>query len=183
MRVSEGIKTVENPYPYAPPWNSMTTWKAAKWNLDYLIRLYRPELDRAVNFARKIQFRLESIFPLMDDLCAVTCPWCPDPCCLAAKVWVDFKDLLFLHLSYCQIPPVQLLNDLKKKCRYSSPKGCTLPRISRPWACTWYLCPTQMANLRKRPLAMQNMFSHAVQAIKNGRKEMEAEFIRVVSPP
>jgi len=119
-------------YPYAPPWGSTTTWKAAKWNLDYLIRLHRPELDRAVNFAREVQFRLESIFPLMDDLCAVTCPWCPDPCCLAAKVWVDFKDLLFLHLCCLQIPPVQLLPDLKIKCRYSSPRGCTLPRITRP---------------------------------------------------
>ena len=55
-------------YPYAPPWGSTTTWKAAKWNLDYLIQLHRPELDRAVNFAREVQFRLESIFPLMDDL-------------------------------------------------------------------------------------------------------------------
>ncbi len=104
-------------YPYAPPWGSTTTWNAAKWNLDYLIRLHRPELDRAVNFAREVRVRLESIFPLMDDLCADTCPWCPDPCCLAAKVWVDFKDLLFLHLCCRQIPPVQLLPDLKKKCR------------------------------------------------------------------
>jgi hypothetical protein len=39
-----------------------------------------------------------------------------------------------------------------------------------------------MANLRKRNLAVQNMFNQAVQAIKNRRKEMEAEFIRVVSP-
>jgi hypothetical protein len=38
-------------------------------------------------------------------------------------------------------------------------------------------------DLRKRTLAVQNMFSQAVQSIKNGRKEMEAEFIRVVSSP
>lgn len=175
------MKTVTYLYPDAPPWGSTTAWKAAKWNLDYLIRLHRPELDRAVNFAREVQVRLESIFPLMDDLCAVTCPWCPDPCCLAAKVWVDFKDLLFLHLCCRQIPPAQLLPDLKKTCRYSSPRGCTLPRITRPWACTWYLCPTQMANLRQKTHTVQNMFSQAVQAIKTGRKEMEAEFIRVVS--
>jgi hypothetical protein len=39
-----------------------------------------------------------------------------------------------------------------------------------------------MANLRQRVQTVQSMFSQAVQAIKKGRKEMEAEFIRVVSP-
>ncbi|MBW2247710.1 MAG: hypothetical protein JRF62_11105, partial [Deltaproteobacteria bacterium] len=59
--------------------------------------------------------------------------------------------------------------------------GCMLPRITRPWVCTWYLCPTQKANLRQKPKSVQYLFSRAVQAIKTGRKEMESEFIRIVS--
>jgi len=43
------------------------------------------------------------------------------------------------------------------------------------------VCPTQKANLRQKSKSVQDKFSRAVQAIKTGRKEMESEFIRIVS--
>lgn len=168
-------------FQLAPPWGSTTMWREVNQSVDHLIRLHRLKLDRAVALALRVQIRLESIFSILDELCAVTCPWCPDPCCMKAKIWVDFQDLLFLHLCGQQIPPSQLLKDLKKTCRYLGLRGCTLPRITRPWVCTWYLCPSQVANLRKKSRSVQDTFSQAIQAIKAGRKEMEAEFIRVVS--
>jgi len=168
-------------YRDKPLWGTTVTWKTVNRNLDDLIRLYRPKLSRAVALARDVQIGLESIFSLLDDLCAVTCPWCPDHCCLTAKVWIDFKDLLFLHLNGHQVPSAQPLSSLKKTCSYWSLRGCLLPRIARPWVCTWYLCPTQMANLRQKPKSVKENFNRAIQAIKTGRKEMESEFIRIVS--
>lgn len=168
-------------YRTEPLWGPTDTWKTANWNLEYLIRRHYAEMDRAIALAQDLQILLESIFLLLDDLCAVTCPWCPDLCCLKAKVWIDFKDLIFLHLNGHQIPPAQLLEDLKETCRYWGPRGCMLPRIVRPWVCTWYLCPTQKANLRQKPKSVQDNFSRAVQAIKAGRGVMESEFIRIVS--
>jgi hypothetical protein len=168
-------------YRTKPLWGSTATWKTVNRNIAALIRLHHPEMDRAVALARNVQIRLESVFSILDDLCAVTCPWCPDHCCLVAKVWIDFKDLLFLHLNGRQIPAAQPLSHLKETCRYWSPKGCTLPRIARPWVCTWYLCPTQKANLRQKPKSVQDNLSRAVQAIKTARKQMESEFIRIVS--
>ena len=168
-------------YRIEPLWGDTDTWKTANRNLEYLIRRHGPNMNRAVVLARDIQVGLESIFLLLNDLCAVTCPWCPEPCCLAATVWIDFKDMLFLHLNGHQIPPAQLLADFKETCRYWGSRGCMLPRIARPWVCTWYLCPTQKANLRQKPKSVQDHFSRAVQAIKTGRKEMESEFIRIVS--
>lgn len=164
-----------------PSWGSITDWQEANRSLDYLIRLHRHKLSRAVRLAGEVQVQLESIFPLLDDLCAVTCPWCPDPCCLLARAWIDFKDLLFLHLVSRQIPPSQLLTDLNSACRYIGPRGCLLPRVARPWTCTWYLCPTQMTRLRQKSIPVQDKFSQAVQDIKTGRKEMETEFIRMVN--
>ena len=163
------------------PWGSGAAWDAANRNLDFLLRRNRVALDPALILALKVQARLVSVFALLDDLCRVTCPWCPDPCCLAARVWIDFKDLLFLHLAGHPIPPEQLLWDFKESCRYWSPRGCKLPRISRPWVCTWHLCPTQKANLYRKDRHIQDKFSQTIQAIKVGRKEMEAEFIRIVS--
>ena len=162
-------------------WGTADTWKVANWNLEYLIRRHAPNMSRAMVLAREIQVRMESIFLLLDDLCSVTCPWCPDPCCLRATVWMDFKDLLFLHLNGHQIPPAQLRTALNETCRYWGPRGCMLPRIARPWVCTWYLCPTQKANLRQQPKSVQDKFIRTVQTIKTGRKEMESEFIRIIS--
>lgn len=164
-----------------PPWGMTEAWEEANRSLDHHIRRHRFELVQAKVFAREIQGRLESIFSVLDNLCAATCPWCPDPCCLSAKVWVDFQDLLFLHLREQEIPPAQLLADSKKTCRYASLKGCTLTRITRPWVCTWYLCPTQTAILRNRLRSTKNELYKTIQAVKSGRKKMETAFIRAVS--
>jgi len=168
--------------PAPPPWGSAVKWDEANRSLDHLVRLYRPELKQAIALAAEVRVQLKAIFPLLDDLCRTTCPHCPDPCCLVAKVWIDFKDLVFLHISGLQIPQAQLRPDLAQTCRYWSPRGCTLARIIRPWVCTWYLCPPQLANLRRQSPAVQKTFSQAVKAIKTGRKEMETEFIQATAP-
>ena len=159
---------------------SATEWNDANRKVSRMIRYYRKDLNPVFSLAREVQDSLESIFPILDDLCRVTCPWCPNPCCLAAKVWIDFKDLLFLHLRRLYIPSAPLLRNFNDVCRYAGPRGCILPRISRPWICTWYLCPTQKANFFKKPYAVQNHFHQVIQGIKTGRREMEAEFIKVV---
>ena len=168
-------------YGAEPPWGSKVKWQIVNRDLDYLIYRHYDVLKDAVMLARDLQVRMVSIFSLLDDLCRVTCPWCPEPCCLAARAWIDFKDLLFLHLAGHPVPPEQLLSDFKESCRYWSPRGCMLPRISRPWVCTWHLCPTQKVNLRRKAPSVQEKMRHAVQRITAGRKAMETEFIRIVS--
>ena len=164
-----------------PTWNSMAAWQEANQSFNILIKRNLPELDGAMALAQKLQIRLASLFLIIDDLGKATCPWCPDPCCLSAKVWIDFKDLLFLHLGGHQIPPEQLLPNFEKICRYWSLKGCVLPRMTRPWVCTWYLCPTQTANLRRKSRHTQDKYNRLIQDVKVCRTKMEAEFIRVVS--
>jgi hypothetical protein len=168
-------------YRAEPPWDSKVTWQIINQDLDYLIHRHHDALKDAVMLERNIETRLASIFSLLDDLCRVTCPWCPNPCCLSAEVWIDFKDLLFLHLGGHPIPDRQLRSNLKKVCRCWRPKGCILPRMSRPWICTWYLCSTQKAVLRRKSRHVLDGFNRQIKAIKDCRREMEDEFIRVVA--
>jgi len=179
MNVSEIMKNIL--YGAGPPWGSIAKWKIVNRDLGYLIHRHYDELKIVMKLARDLEARLALIFPILDDLCSVTCPWCPAPCCLTAEVWIDFKDLLFIHLCRHQAPPAQLLSDLKKVCRFWGLKGCVLPRMSRPWVCTWYLCPTQKANLRQKARHTQDEFSRLIQAVKVCRTEMEDEFVRIVS--
>ena len=167
-------------YEAGPPWGSIAKWKIVNRDLVYLINRHYDELKIAMKLARDLETRLSLIFPLLDDLCSATCPWCPAPCCLTAEVWIDFKDLLFLQLGGHPIPDKQLRSNSNKVCHCWNPKGCALPRISRPWICTWYLCPTQQANLRQKARHTQDEFNRLVQAVKVCRTEMEDEFIRIV---
>jgi len=162
-------------------WALPAEWQEANQALEYLIRINDRALGPAKSLATTIQKNLETVFPILDHLNASTCPWCPDPCCTTAKVWFDFKDLLFLHLNMGNIPPAQLIKTGEGSCRYLGIKGCKLNRISRPWVCTWYLCPTQTAVLRKNSSQAIQTIRKTFEAVKDGRRKMEEEFIQVTS--
>ena len=100
---------------------------------------------------------------------------------LFSRRLVDFKDLLFAHLNGLEIPPAQLMTNRKMICRYLGNQGCTLERISRPWICTWYLCPTQLGALRAdAALGTKAFYLETSTATRRERKEMEAAFIKAL---
>ena len=165
----------------APPWATKAEWKEANQTLAYLIRIHRPNLDRAAFHAETIRSGLQTIFPVLDELCAGTCRFCPEPCCVSAVVWVDFYDLLFMRLTGTDVPPTQLISHPDQTCRYLGPKGCSLPRMARPWACTWYLCPPQTARLRKKHPKDRKIFENAIRIVKAGRKQAESEFVKATT--
>jgi hypothetical protein len=162
-------------------WNSPAVWIEVNETIQYLIRFHRVGLKTVIKNAENIQEKLISLFPFLEELCSLTCPWCPDPCCSHAKVWIDFRDMVFLHLCKIQIPPYQLLDNMKKSCRYLGSRGCTLDRIMRPWICTCYLCPTQMNIVRKEKSSEHEFIIRIIEEIKPERKKIEEEFIKITS--
>ena len=164
-----------------PPWAAPGQWREANTALgDALVR-HGEKLGPARECSRVLQNRLARLFPLLDALCETTCRFCPDSCCLNARIWLDFKDLLFLHLTGQAIPMAQLIAHRHSRCVCIGHNGCVLPRLSRPWVCTWYLCPAQTLRLRRRPGSDQTFFSETVQAVKTLRNNMENAFVRVVA--
>ena len=95
------------PQAAAPPWGSNLSWQAANRSFDIHIDRYRVELGPAMTIAQEIRCRLALIFPLLNGLCLSTCRHCPEPCCQTASPWYDFRDLLFLHLNFLEIPRFQ----------------------------------------------------------------------------
>lgn len=172
---------IDKPSEYGIPWVSPGSWQAANQAVDYHLQRYRSDLKPLTILAHEIKSFLNSFFPILDELCAHSCPWCPEPCCLRASVWFDFKDLLFLHLNKLSIPPAQPKADLKTPCQYLGSRGCRLSRITRPWICSWYLCPTQTAKLKKGVANRRESIAHTIAQIKSGRKLLENEYIRIIS--
>lgn len=181
MQCSRNAAKHAQPIPaLAPPWGQYDTWLEINRTIDDRTTHHKADLTTAMEQAENIKNALMQLYPIMDTLCLNTCRFCPDPCCLYARVWVDFRDLLFMHLAGAPIPYAQLITPLKMRCRYISPKGCLLPRISRPWACTWYLCHTQMTRLRNRQIDAHQIVHALFEEIKKSRKKMEDIFINVL---
>jgi hypothetical protein len=165
----------------SPPWGLDREWKEANRSFKIHIDRYRSELGSVFLSAQDVRNRLALISSLLHTLALETCRFCPGSCCQTASPWYDFRDLLFLHLNRLKIPRCQPVRGYLDTCCFLSPGGCTLPRIKRPWICTWYLCPTQTANLKVRKRPQFEMFIQTAAAIKKGREQMELAFIRVIS--
>ena len=164
----------------APPWGSKIAWQEVHGSIGYHVDRYQISLKPVVTLARRARTRLESIFEFLDDLSTETCSRCPDPCCLTASPWFDFRDLIYLHLNRLRIPSSQTIDAYRADCRYLSAGGCILSRSIRPWICTWYLCPVQTANLEKRGPDQYETFKRTVKEIKRLRQQLEDAFIRVI---
>lgn len=156
----------------APPWHTKSAWRDINAIIVGGLDMH-PCLSEARAQASTLRRELEMLFPIMENLCAGTCHWCPAPCCVSAKVWYDIKDLLFLHLAGISPPPEQPIHSFQATCRYLGIKGCKLPRLERPWICTWYLCPTLTARLKNMPPPLHTAFSETVQRIKDIRRDLK----------
>jgi len=161
------------------PWRTQSLWSEANATIAHLLDHRRPALQATRRLADQIRERLASLFPLMVDLCHATCPTCSDICCQHAFVWIDFKDLLFLHLAAVPLPDRQLREKRGDRCRYAAPDGCSLDRLQRPFVCTWYLCPAQTRILREHP-APWHQTQTCLQHIKQLRRQMENAFIQAI---
>ncbi len=164
-----------------PPWATSGLWQAVNKAMRTAIQHHDDRLDGVRMLAAQIRARTEALDPYMHALCAETCPHCAQNCCRRATVWLDFRDLLGLHLGPDPIPPGQLTATTNQTCRYLTESGCVLPRPQRPFVCTWFICAAQKLLAKKWPSSHSHFFWNSLSAIKNGRKELENEFIQIVA--
>jgi hypothetical protein len=170
------------------PWATEAAWRRLQAALI-------EDLDRAGDLsaarahAAALAHARDRLQDLFDHLAAAACGACPDPCCRRAKVWLDFPDLLFIHLNGEMRPTRQLRRDLAQPCRYLGPHGCGLPHRSRPWICSWYVCPAlrralerdlpggwrQAAALRQRIKGRRAAMLRAYQSALAGASSVQSE--------
>lgn len=165
----------------APPWRNDCLWESANATLQYLLNRHWGQLVHVRKKAEEISVLFDSVNDVLDRLGHRTCGRCAEPCCLAADVSYDFRDLLFIHLTSQPIPPGQPRRMSGEVCRNLGAGGCAIPRSERPWICTWYICAAQ-----KKFLAAQNEISSdcllsQLSDIGKLRKQVENLFIDAVA--
>jgi len=159
------------------PWPTQALWIEAQEALRYSLAPGSDRMAAARQTAYRLAHQLDLLADRFDQLAATTCDDCLDPCCRHAKVWLNFQDLLFIHLHHETLPPYQLRRNLDEPCRFLGSRGCTLPRLSRPWICTWYICPNQRQALERDVPGGVAQTLAALVRVKSLREEMEGHFL------
>ena len=165
--------------PEAPPWGREEEWLDINARLARLIGEHDGRLAPVRVRAEEVAADLEWFNAFLDELCQEAFPQCREVCCDANRVWFVFEDLLFFHLTGQETPPAQLRRTLDEACRYLTFSGCSLPRMVRPWTCTWFLCHIQLELLSARPPRFQRRVSAVIGSIIDHRWWMAGEFRRV----
>lgn len=161
-------------------WADIKDWNEAHDSLNLLFGKYKTSLRSLGIAAGHIQDRFEILFNVFDHFALQVCPTCQSVCCFEARVAFDFRDLLFMHSLNFEIPPHQLRRNDSEHCRYLGPEGCLLPRIGRPFVCTWYYCEPMLRLFRRLPAKTQRRLSAIMTEIQKLRAIMEDCFIEVV---
>ena len=176
MKGESGPATARAPVP----WATEALWAEAQNALAHSLAANGARLAPARRQAAAIAHHRRCLAALFDEVTAVTCAVCATPCCQHAKVWLDFKDLLLLHLNGVPLPPHQLREDLNASCRYLGPHGCRLPHPSRPWICDWYICPDlHRAIARDIPGGLVQVDGLRAR-VKAGREAMEKAYLEAL---
>lgn len=161
-------------------WREPSSWREVHTALDYHMRRYPTENAALVSLAEAIAGNLQVVDPVMEQLCAATCPSCPDPCCLHADVRYDFRDLVFFHCRQKALPLHQPRLHTGQPCLFLARHGCGLPRTLRPFLCTWYLCPQQMEIIQNTSSRDMSRVLQILRSIQQQRKDLEDAFIHLV---
>jgi hypothetical protein len=134
-------------------------------------------LVQARAHAAAIAHHLDCLAGLFDQVAPATCAICPDPCCRHAKIWLNFQDLLFIHLHGEPVPLNQLRQNWHDPCRCLGAGGCLLPRRSRPWICAWYICPFQRWSIERDIPGGWAQADGLRSRVKSRRDAMEAAYL------
>ena len=133
-----------------------------------------PDRERMQLLAQAIREGLLWCDETMDRYCHATCHGCRDFCCEADGIYFDLADLIYLLILDNDLPAGQTRAQQGAPCRYLAKEGCILPRMCRPFICTWYLCEPQMALLDAEPLPFQKQFTAVMQMIRRCRQQLLA---------
>jgi len=168
--------------PPFPPWGDRQNWQAINTALAETIASLGDKAGSLHRSAQSLYADLRELSSAMATAATGSCPSCTTICCLHARPFYNFQDLLYLHLAGLQPPaagqPVQSNEVGRNHCRYLQTTGCSLNRNVRPWICTWYMCP-DMKSLMRPHLARALLL---IDRIKKKRGELEDAFIgKVVS--
>ncbi|MFT5700162.1 MAG: hypothetical protein ACI8ZB_003033 [Desulforhopalus sp.] len=134
---------------WAVPWIHQSDWEE-------MLQLTRNNCEGLGASRAEVMRYIDAIVTLYEEietplssLCGATCQICKEACCTKATVWYDQRDITIYHLAIGFFPEKQVSRSVTGACCHLGEDGCRLPRLERPFICTWYICGAQTTILRR----------------------------------
>ena len=103
----------------------------------------------------------EKIEPHLTWLVKNVCSSCSTPCCVNRHCYPEYEDLIVHKAMKVDTVITNWSGGDTDPCCFLSKEGCTLPRVSRSYRCTWYVCDRAMDVLhtlsKKRALKLERL--------------------------
>jgi len=150
-------------------------WKKIEF-LKEFFSVHRDKLGEVTEKALLMQKCFEDFDPFIQYYTSRVCPYCGTVCCANKFGFPEFADIVtFLSLGL-SIPPYDLDVDGEAICQFIGEKGCVLPRIQRPYRCTWYFCDPLMVQIDVGPAKHYRKFIRDVQDLSRTRGDLMRAF-------
>jgi hypothetical protein len=131
------------------------------------------EISRSArSWAEIIKENLKWLDPLFQGYVNTSYNRCQDPCCQATSIFFDRTDLLYLHSLAVSIPQTQTRIKTGDPCHYLAEQGCILPRIHRPYVCTWFMCDLHYECFEAEQPKTQREFLRRLSEIRHYRQKL-----------
>ncbi len=137
--------------------------------------IIEPVLEKAPAY----QKALGKLDPLIQSYTARVCPYCGTVCCANKFGFPEFADVVVFLALGLDVPRYDLDVDEEAICQFIGEKGCVLPRIQRPYRCTWYFCDPLLVQLEIGPAKDYRNFIKDLQGLSSARGEVLRTFYQI----
>ena len=102
--------------------------------------VHERQLQRVCSIAAGMRKCYRVLDTFSHDFTEEICGRCSNPCCVNRHGFPDFEDLVTFQAMGLVVPAYNFHVIDTALCQFLSRHGCTLPRCSRSYRCTWYFC-------------------------------------------
>ncbi|MDD3553265.1 MAG: hypothetical protein PHC35_01925 [Deltaproteobacteria bacterium] len=131
--------------------------------------------------ARELEKAFDVIDPFIQEYTAMTCPYCAVVCCANRHGMPTFGDIVSFLAMRRRLPVYDLSISAGAACQFMGAMGCVLPRLVRPYRCTWYFCDPLLKQIEIGPASHYRTFIQYVENLSAARGRVLEAFHRIWS--
>ncbi len=153
-------------------------WKTIEY-LEEFFSIHNDSLTDVIASAQAMKRCFDEFDPFIQHYTSRVCPYCGTVCCANKFGFPEFADIISFLALGLQVPDYDLDVDEDAICQFIGEKGCILPRLQRPYRCTWYFCDPLMAQIDIGPIKHYRQFIQGVQDLSRTRGDVMRAFLPV----
>ncbi len=135
-------------------------------DLDPELNSYQEKFNKLVSFftrlnvsnypeiketAQKYKMCMLSLDPVVESFTSKVCPYCGTVCCRQKFALPNREDIILFWALNIELPDYDFSRDINSSCQFLSYTGCSIPRLYRPFRCTWYFCEALWVQIEIHP--------------------------------